>query len=215
LLRKPIVWVLFAVLVGVGAIRSWQRSARSDAHVAAPAAPEKQLPSFRLVDSRGAAFGAEELEDDVWIANFFFTRCMSICPEMMGSLVEFRSRLGAAGLEGVRFVSFSVDPEHDTPARLAAYAAERGIETGPGWTLLTGPEPQMRSLLVDSFEVPMGVPEPVGELIDVAHSGKIALVEGSTVRGFYSYDAEGLDQVFARVRELVTGRGKGFASRGS
>ena len=68
LLRKSIVWVLFAVLVAVGAVRSWQRSVRSDAHVAAPVASEKQLPAFRLIDSNGAQFESGELRDDVWIA---------------------------------------------------------------------------------------------------------------------------------------------------
>ena len=64
----------------------------------------------------------------------------------------------------------------------------------------------MRELLVDGFQVPMGAPELVGEtLIDVAHSGKIALVDGEgAIRGYFSYDEEGLDEVFQRSRELLT-----------
>lgn len=205
--RNPIVWVLLAALVGVGAFRSMQRAEAT--RPTATGAPEvgKQVPAFQLVNSQGEAYGSEDLRGTVWVASFFFTRCMAICPMLIESLSGLQHAYDADGIEGVRLVSFSVDPEHDTAERLRDYAEEHGIDPRR-WSLLTGEKAAMKSLLVDGFEVPMGDPEVVGEtLIDVAHSGKIALVDAhGVIRGFYDYDQQGLGAIFEASKKVLQER---------
>jgi SCO1/SenC len=91
------------------------------------------VPAFRLVDQTGAVFGPERLAGRVWVANFIFTRCPSICPEMTGRLVRLQPRLG----EAVELVSVSVDPDYDTPEQMRAFA-ERHRANSPRWHFLTG-----------------------------------------------------------------------------
>jgi protein SCO1/2 len=67
--------------------------------------------------------------------NFIFTSCATICPVMSATFGQVQKRLGP-DRENVRMISISIDPEHDTPERLRAYASRHGA--GPQWRFLTG-----------------------------------------------------------------------------
>jgi protein SCO1 len=71
------------------------------------------------------------------LVQFIFSTCSAICPLMSGSFTSFQEQLGD-GWEGVRLISISIDPEHDTPARLREYAAK--VKAGAQWQFLTGKE---------------------------------------------------------------------------
>ena len=143
------------------------------------------------------AFGSEDLRGTVYVANFFFTRCPSICPLLMNGMAQLQEKYRAVRAEGIRLVSFTVDPENDRPDRLKEYAGTCGVDAAR-WTLLTGEHESVRKLLVEGFRVAMGEPETVGEnLIDIAHTGKFVLVDQQGgIRGFYDYHQAGLDTVF-------------------
>src|SRR5690606_14716906 len=71
------------------------------------------LPSFELVDQRGEAFRSEEMRGEVWIANFVFTRCPSICPTLSRRMAELQHRyLGRK--DELRLLSVTVDPANDS-----------------------------------------------------------------------------------------------------
>src|SRR5262249_16661133 len=74
------------------------------------------VPAFRLVDEHGRAFGPERLAGRVWLANFIFTRCPTVCPEMTDRLVRVQKQLG----DEVDLVSVSGAPADDTPERIRA-----------------------------------------------------------------------------------------------
>ena len=93
----------------------------------AEAGPEVfyDAPEFTLTDQAGEPFSLDDLKGKVWIADFVFTRCTSICPVMTAKMAELRDQLSQfAHGEDVRLVSVSVEPEHDQPAVLAEYAAK-------------------------------------------------------------------------------------------
>ena len=69
-------------------------------------------PEFSLVDQEGAPTSKASLRGRVWIANFIFTRCTSVCPTLTARMRALQRKLPNPEL---RFVSFSVDPEHDPP----------------------------------------------------------------------------------------------------
>lgn len=118
-----------AVLAGAGTLVA--ASTHSTAVV------EYQTPAVTLVRQDGKhVFLPQELDDGrPVLLNFIFTTCSSVCPLASRTLEEFQSRLGGEASQ-VHLVSISIDPEQDTPARLAQYA--RKFHAGPEWQYYTG-----------------------------------------------------------------------------
>jgi protein SCO1/2/putative membrane protein len=113
-----------------------------------PPPPLAQVPAFRFTDQNGRTVSSDDLKGHVWVADFIFTRCAGPCPIMTQRMVALAKRVKDPE---VRFVGFSVDPEHDSPAVLKEYAQQRGA-TDPRMHFLTGPKDQIfavaRTLLV-------------------------------------------------------------------
>lgn len=98
-----------------------------------------RVPAVELVDAGGRRVALAEAlaADEAVMLQFVFTTCPGICPALSGTFAAAEDRLAAdPALAGVRLVSISIDPEHDTPERLAEYAHRFGA--GPRWTFLTG-----------------------------------------------------------------------------
>jgi protein SCO1/2 len=196
--RNPYVWGFVIGIVTLTAIRPLLR------HVPEPPPVLFQLPEFSLVDADGKAYGSAELRGQVYVASFFFTSCRSICPAIMHGMGRLQAGYKERNIEGIRLVSISVDPEHDTPEVLTAYGQELGVDPGR-WTLLTGDPEQVRRLVVDGFKTPADAASPQGARpIDIAHTGKLVLVDGvGRVRGYYDSDEMGLDEVFNRAQHVL------------
>jgi protein SCO1/2 len=178
-----------------------------------PPAPPKlrQVPEFTLTDQDGRPFGSAQLAGRLWVANFIYTSCGSVCPRLTQAMAEVKHR--ARNLKGVvSLVSFTVDPEHDTPAVLNAYV-EKNHARGD-WSFLTGSLDNLRSLVTDGFRlgtgrhggpVPLDEPEPslqevdtnaAAKLFEVAHGEQLLLVDKDRwVRGSYSPDTSGLNRL--------------------
>jgi protein SCO1/2/putative membrane protein len=143
------------------------------------------LGPFRLVERSGRAVTDADLADRVWVAAFVFTRCPLSCPRISSVMKGLQGKLEGTG---VRLVSITVDPEHDTPAVLAAYADRFGAHPNRWW-FLTGPKGDVLALIRDRFK--LGV-EPASEADQrlgaeaFAHSERLALVDRGRVVGYYS-----------------------------
>ncbi|NJK89997.1 MAG: SCO family protein [Myxococcales bacterium] len=96
------------------------------------------LPTFELVDQEGQRFGTEQLTGEVWIATFIFTTCPTVCETLTRRTRQLQERLDARALEA-RIVTFTVDPEQDSPDVLKAYAARHRADLAR-WQFLTGPK---------------------------------------------------------------------------
>ena len=96
-----------------------------------------EVPDVTLTDANGKAVAlrAALAEDAPLMLNFIFTSCTTICPVMSGVFSQVQSRFAQTG-KRVRMISISIDPEHDTPERLMAYA--KNFSAGPDWLMLTG-----------------------------------------------------------------------------
>ena len=153
--------------------------------------PIAQLGSWELVDESGKPFGSVDLKGKVWIASFFFTTCPSLCPKQQSAMANILPHLAdldaRSGTAPVVLVSFSVDPETDTPAVLSSYASKLGAPVGK-WKWLTAPSKDaMKDVLVKRFLVAMG--DKSGDLGDIAHASKFALVDqNGDLRGFWDTD---------------------------
>ncbi len=150
------------------------------------------LPAFSLVDQDGRTTGSADLRGYVWVASFLFTRCPTICPALMTTLGRVQHR--ARGIEhGFRLVSFSVDPQHDTPERLAAYARQHRASPRM-WRFLTGPFASVQKTVVDGLKIAMGEVEGQQDFASIMHGTHFVLVDQQgRIRGYY--DSTGADVV--------------------
>jgi len=98
---------------------------------------EKWFGGLTLVDQDGRHVRLYEdlMAGHVVVVNAFYTGCRAACPQVMGTLADLRDQLALDGL-AARFISITVDPEHDTPDRLALYARAFGADAG--WRMLSG-----------------------------------------------------------------------------
>lgn len=140
--RSPAVRPGWPLLAGL-ALLEFQTGCRR----ATPLPTLGELPSFSLTGHYGEAVSSETLGGQVWVADFIFTRCGGICPAMTARLVRLRGGVPAA----VAFVSFTVDPEHDTPEVLAAYA--RGAGVSGDWHFVTGSREALYALSTGGFKL--------------------------------------------------------------
>ena len=102
-------------------------------------------------------------------------------------------------------MSFSVDPEHDTPARLTQFAAQHGA-TRPDWWFLTGPVDEVKRVVVKGFKEAMEAqPVAAGRPPNVLHGTHFVLVDSEgQIRGYYRSDEEGRHALAAAVSALLS-----------
>lgn len=152
-----------------------------------------QVPNFSLTDSSGATFGRGDMAGSPWVVNLFFTSCPDVCPGHMALLKRFQG-LGT----GARVMSISVDPETDTPVRLAAYA-ERLDASPVRWVFLTGRPDILREVLEEGFLSAMGERSqaPAHEchegqpVLSISHSTRFLVIDREGwIRGLVSPDGE-------------------------
>ncbi|HXN30726.1 MAG TPA: SCO family protein [Polyangiaceae bacterium] len=147
------------------------------------------VPTFRLVDERGAPFTTESMLGHVSVVDFVFTRCTSSCPRLTARMAELQQRLGRSEPD-IRLVSFSVDPENDTPAVLADYAAKVGAQAGR-WTFVTGTVDDIERAVVLGFKVSAARIAKGAADYDVVHGEWLVLVDrAGDLRGYYPVGEE-------------------------
>jgi cytochrome oxidase Cu insertion factor (SCO1/SenC/PrrC family) len=155
-----------------------------------------RAPEFTLTDQSGNQFSSASLAGKVWAADFIFTRCATSCPIMTGKMLRAQAKLKDSS---VRLLSFSVDPEYDSPEVLTKYARDWGADTRQ-WTFLTGSREAVadvaRGMLIEVTPAAAGSP--------IVHSTHFLLVDAQgNIRGVYSgEDDQGWQNLVADAREL-------------
>lgn len=190
-----------SLLLAVPVVLVLRRNART-----APLPTYGQLPRWSLTDQQGRPFGTDDLRGRVWVADFFFTSCPSICPRLTRHMGRVRERLSDLG-DRAKLVSFTVDPVVDTPQRLAGYGREHRIDA-TSWRMVTGDASAIQRVAVDGFHLATEVrrdPATGREAnYNILHGSHILLVDGhSRIRGFYRADDEGLEQVSRDAHQLA------------
>ena len=159
---------------------------------------------FHLIDQESKPTSNEVVKGKIHIADFFFTRCGTICPKLSSELSRvqdvFRNK------SEVILLSFSIDPEHDTAAKLKAYAQKYDAISGK-WYFLTGNKAEIYKLAQRGYFLPVvdkgvdyGKPDET-----FIHSEKLVLVDKSGyIRGFYDgTDKKDVDRLILETRVLL------------
>ena len=133
---------------------------------------KKKAPDFRFINQEGDTITNEDYKGKVYLVEFFFTTCPTICPIMNKNLLEIQDEFENRKDFGI--ASFTIDPTHDTPQVLAEYAEDYDI-TNPNWNLMTGDREKIYALANKGFGLYAG--EDTDAAGGFAHQGMFALVD--------------------------------------
>jgi len=154
------------------------------------------VPSYQLVDQDGRTRTPDELRGSVWVADFIFTSCKSVCPVLSAKMVQVQRAIADPRL---RFVSFSVDPERDSPEALHAYA-KRWAPDETRWTLLATTKESLAALTKGMKTLVEPQPDPDATV----HSAELFLIDGKgQVRALYATDGESFEELVPDARRLL------------
>lgn len=158
-----------------------------------------RIADFSLLNQNGDTITQENYRDKIYVADFFFTTCPTICPIMTANLVEVQAAL--ANDPEVLLLSHSVTPEIDSVAQLKKYAIEKGVNDAK-WNLVTGDKKQIYELARKSY---LAVQEDGdGGPFDMIHTENFILVDQQRrIRGFYDgTKEEEMDRLLSDIEIL-------------
>jgi protein SCO1/2 len=153
-----------------------------------------EVPEFQLTAQTGQPFDSKLLDGRVWVADFIFTTCTGPCPMMTTHMRQIQN--STLETPDVMLVSITVDPAHDTPPVLTAYA--RHFQQDPArWYFLTGEAERLNDLGVHAFKL---------NSVDgsLTHSTRFVLVDRRRrIRGFYTTGEDAfMPQLMHDIRQL-------------
>jgi protein SCO1/2 len=197
--------VLIIIPVLVFAVTDWLQNKYEKLPVynfSVPGQKEKVkhvVQPFSLHNQSGNSFSDKNIDNKIYVADFFFTSCTSICPIMTGNLKLVQDAF--KNDTTIALVSFSVDPETDTAQRLKWYADVFKIDTLK-WNLLTGSKREIYRLARESFYV--SATDGDGGPNDFIHSDNLVLVDKQKqIRGYYTgTDKTSVEQLIDDIKKL-------------
>jgi len=199
--RSGIVWKVTLILIPIITlgILLWLRNVEVSALRQRTVSSYGTVPAFQLTNQNGQPFGSAQLAGKIWIADFVYTTCPGPCPMISGRMSELQKPLEKSD---VHLVSFSVDPEKDTPAVLRDYAGKLQAESGR-WDFLTGPKSAIYKLSHDGFK--LAVSDRSDEQGLPVHSTRMILVDRhGQIRGYYdATEPEAITKLLADTNHLL------------
>jgi len=161
---------------------------------------DHSIPDFRFVSQYGDTVSAQTLDGKIYVADFFFTTCPTICPKMKTQLKRVYDRF--KGNSGVMILSHSIDPTHDSVAVLREFAQNLGVE-GRQWLFVTGDKEKIYDIGQNSYMV--SAADDASAPGGVVHSGAFILVDTQKhIRGIYDgTTVEGVDKLMADIDKLL------------
>jgi len=199
--RSGIAWKVTLILIPLVTLGLllWLRQLEVNALQQRTVSSYGTVPAFQLINQNGQPFGSAQLAGKIWIADFIYTTCPGPCPMISSRMSELQKPLEKTD---VHLVSFSVDPEKDTPEVLRSYAERLQAEPGR-WDFLTGPKSVIYKLSHDGFKLAVsdgsdaqGIP---------VHSTRMVLIDRyGEIRGYYdATEGEALTKLLADTNHLL------------
>jgi protein SCO1 len=196
---KPVLFgivILSAAGIAVFALYKFWQGAETSASTDLPRLG--RAPRFVLIDQDGNSFGNDQLKGKLWVADFICTRCPGADPIMSSRFAELDRNFAKS--DGLRLVSFSRDPEYDTPAVLKKYAQR--FEASWRWRFLTGNQNSIEELIKNGFAAaaPATGSRPDGWLT----SALVLVDRDGMIRSFYDGgSAEAVPRLLSDLGSLL------------
>jgi protein SCO1/2 len=158
------------------------------------------VQTFKAINQDGKSFTASKLKGKVWIANFLFTHCDTVCSPMTANMAKLQQKISVAGLHA-EIVSFSIDPDQDNPAILKGYAKGVGANFA-NWNLLTGYKQEfIESFANKSFMAPAAKLDGSNQFV---HSTNFYLVDkdGVVLQKYDGVTSPPYEQIVNDIKKL-------------
>jgi protein SCO1/2 len=161
------------------------------------------IPTFQFTNQDGKEFGTKDLKDKIYIVEFFFTRCNNptLCPKMNSELQRVQEHFSNNPL--INIVSFTVDPDNDTPEVLKSHAKKYKADHAK-WNFLTGDKKKIYQLAYSGFKINVGE-EKQTVTPEFLHATKFILVDKENrIRGYYDgTERESVDKLILETQILL------------
>ena len=160
------------------------------------------VEDFEATTQDGDTLTRDDLKGQWWVADFIFTNCTTVCLPMTSNMKKLQDKLEEAGVENYHLVSFSVDPERDSPEVLKQYAEDYGADLS-NWTFLTGYEfDYIKDLAVNSFKNLVAAPAEGDD--QIMHASYFFLVnpDGEVIKNYSGTEADEMDQIVEDLKNL-------------
>jgi protein SCO1/2 len=160
------------------------------------------VPDFSLIERSGRTIGLEQLRGSIWVADFIYTDCQDTCPLQSAEMARLQDDLPAQ--KAIKLVSFSVNPDKDTPLVLSQYA-DKFNASSDRWLFLTGGYEEIKNLVQNGFR--LSVATTYSDPGVILHSPRLVLIDRQAqIRGYYdSRDNEALQRLRRDVAILAKG----------
>ncbi|MBO9638855.1 MAG: SCO family protein [Siphonobacter aquaeclarae] len=156
-----------------------------------------EIPDFAFVDQDGDTVRSADFRGKIYVADFFFTTCPTICPKMTGEMKKLYEKF--KGNPDVLFLSHSIDPKRDSVGRLKEYATDLGVAGQKQWRFITGDRKAIFDIGQNAYFVT--AKEDSAEPGGILHSGAFVLIDPEMhIRGIYDGTK---DEVVAEVSEAI------------
>ena len=174
--KSTLIWIeLGVIIIAITGINLW--SVFDTEPEALTETVAVSVPDFSLTNQQGEPLGLSDMAGKIWVADFIFTSCPTICPAMTQEMARLQSEFVA---DPVYFVSFSVDPKRDTPRVLSRYATAYGADDRR-WHFLTGDKTKIYQLAEQGFSLAAG-----HNGTEILHSPRFVLVKADgNIHDFY------------------------------
>jgi protein SCO1/2 len=156
------------------------------------------IANFSLTNQNGKTITQADYKDKIYVADFFFTTCQTICPIMTDHMVKIQEELKDDN--EFLLLSHTVTPEIDSVSQLKKYAMEKGVDDAK-WNLVTGDKKEIYDLARKSYLAAKDVPYSENDLV---HTENFILVDKKKrIRGFYDgTDPEAIEKLLADIQIL-------------
>lgn len=161
----------------------------------------EEVPEFEFINQDNEPFSLKDLEGKWWIADFIFTNCTSVCLPMTSNMTKLQERIKEEDLD-VHLVSFSVDPDYDTPEVLKEYGEGYGADFS-NWTFLTGYSfDEIKELSIKTFKSMLAEPPEGSDQVTHGTSFYLVSPDGEVIKNYNGVDSKQLDSIIYDLKEI-------------
>ncbi|MFC5735549.1 SCO family protein [Cytobacillus gottheilii] len=160
-----------------------------------------KVQSFEYTNQNNEKVSLNDYKGDIWLADFIFTNCETVCPPMTYNLSQIQQKLTDEGLDDIKFVSFSVDPKVDSPEILKEYIEKYDVNL-ENWDLLTGyTQDVIETFAMDSFKTVV-VKDNQSDQVNHGTSFYLVNKEGTVVKNYSGVQNVPFDQIVSDIKSL-------------
>lgn len=207
-MKKAYYLILLSLILILSACNSGSSESESSQHDSSQSSGQTQQENwevefFEAINQDEETITRDDLLGQWWVADFIFTNCETVCIPMTSHMKKLQDGLKEEGLEEVQLVSFSIDPERDTPEVLKEYGNEYEVDFS-NWHFLTGYDFEyIKNYSISSFKNLVQEP-PEGD-DQIIHGTAFYLVnpEGEVVKHYSGTQPEAMDEIIEDLKELL------------